>query len=405
MAFTPSPKILENYANVMVNFALGGGEGIKSGDVVRLVANEAAKPLYLEMRRAIWKAGGHVVDTYLVDEDDRYNFSRDFFNLANDEQLDFFPAKLLKGMIEEIDHLVFLLSDADPHALEGIDPKKMMRAGEAMKPWMDWRRVKESAGKFTWSLCLYGTPLMAREAGISQEEYWQQIIDACFLEDADPVAKWREVTADIQKFVQRLNALHIEKLHVVGEDVDLHIKLGEKRAWKGGGGANIPSFEIFTSPDWRGTEGWIKFNVPLYRYGNLVEGIRLEFKEGRVVNATATKNEAVIKEMVATANADKVGEFSLTDNRHSQISKFMAETLYDENIGGPFGNSHIAVGSSFHDCYDGNPGTVSKEEWERLGYNDSSVHTDMMTTADRTVTATLPDGSERVIYKDGQFQI
>lgn len=405
MAYTPSKSILENYANVLINFALGGGTGIKKGEVVRLVANEAAKPLYLAVRRAIWKAGGQVIDQYLVDEDDRYNFSRDFFELASDEQLEYFPEKFMRGMVEEMDHLVFLISEADPHMLEGIDSKKMMRAGEAMKPWLDWRRQKENAGKFTWTLGLYGTPAMAAEAGLSEEEYWQQIIDACFLEDADPIAKWREVTGQIKEIIDRLNSLPIDTLHVRGEDVDLRLKFGEKRRWAGGSGRNIPSFEIFTSPDWRGAEGWIRFNIPLYRYGNLVEGIRLEFKDGRVVKAAATKNQQVLRDMIATKNADKIGEFSLTDRRHSRITKFMAETLYDENIGGRYGNTHIAVGASYHDCYNGDPAKVSAEEWARLGFNSSSVHTDMFSTTDRTVTATMRDGSTKVIYADGQFQI
>jgi aminopeptidase len=124
-----------------------------------------------------------------------------------------------------------------------------------------------------------------------------------------------------------------------------------------------------------------------------------------VVAATATKNEDVITKMIATENADKVGEFSLTDSRHSRITKFMANTLFDENTGGPFGNTHIALGASYHDCYDGDMGNVSKEEWARLGFNDSSVHTDMFSTTDRTVTATLTDGSTKVIYRDGQFQL
>ena len=204
---------------------------------------------------------------------------------------------------------------------------------------------------------------------------------------------------------QRLNSLPIERLHVEGEDVDLHITLGERRQWVGGSGRNIPSFEIFTSPDWRGTEGWIAFNQPLYRYGNLVKGIRLRFADGRVVEASAEQNEQVITEMVATENADKVGEFSLTDRRFSRITKFMAETLYDENVGGPFGNTHIALGKSYHDCYAGDPGSVAHAEWERLGFNESSVHTDIVSTTDRSVTATLSDGTERVIYAGGEFQL
>jgi hypothetical protein len=108
--------------------------------------------------------------------------------------------------------------------------------------------------------------------------------------------------------------------------------------------------------------------------------------------------------MVATENADKVGEFSLTDRRFSRITKFMAETLYDENVGGPFGNTHIALGKSYHDCYAGDPASVvTPEEWERLGFNESSVHTDIVSTTDRTVTATAaPTASEQVIYAFGR---
>jgi len=405
MSYTPSAEILEKYANVLVNFALGGGEGIKTGDVVYVTANETAKPLFMELRKAIWRSGGHVISNFLVDEEDRYNFSKDFFTEASDQQLAFFPEKYFRGLVDQADHQVTILSDADPHAFEGIDPKKMMRTGEAIKPWRDWRNEKENAGQFTWTLALYGTPAMAAEANLTEAEYWQQIIDACFLEEADPIAKWRSVEAEIKEFMGKLNDLKIEKLHVEGEDVNMWVKLGPERRWMGGSGRNIPSFEIFTSPDWRGMEGWIRFNMPLYYHGSVVEGIKLEFKDGLVSKATATKNEAVIKEMVAAPNADKVGEFSLTDRRHSRITKFMAHTLFDENTGGPFGNTHIALGMAYHDCYDGDPGTVTKERWAELGYNDSSVHTDMFSTTDRTVTATLPDGSEKVIYKGGQFQV
>ena len=189
-----------------------------------------------------------------------------------------------------------------------------------------------------------------------------------------------------------------------GEDADLTIKIGERRAWMGGSGRNIPSYELFTSPDWRGTEGWIRFNQPLYRYGNLITGIELKFEQGRVVEAKAKENEPILKEMIATEGADKIGEFSLTDSRFSRITRFMAETLFDENMGGEFGNTHIALGKSYHDCYDGDSADLNDEALaEKLGYNDSSVHTDIISTTNRTVTATLPDGSKKVIYRDGQF--
>ena len=403
--YQPAQRTLERYADVLVNFALNSGRGVKKGEVVHLVCYEAAKPLFIELKRAILKAGAHVISDYRPDSGDRFPFDRDFFELAKSHQLKFFPRAYARGLVDAADHAIFIASEADPHALQGIPPKKIMRRGLAWKPYMDWRRDKENAGKYTWTIGLYGTAAMAKEAGLSLKEYWAQIIKACFLDRRNPIGEWKKVYTELEKTRIKLNKLQIERLRVKGPDADLTVHLGKKRQWMGGSGRNIPSFELFTSPDWRGTDGWIRFNQPLYRYGVLIEGIELWFKNGRVVKATARKNERVLKEMVATKDADKIGEYSLTDRRFSRITKFMAETLYDENRGGPQGNTHLALGKSYHDCYTGDPGTVSADEWERLGFNDSSVHTDIISTAPRTVTATLTDGRERVIYTDGRFTI
>jgi aminopeptidase len=147
---------------------------------------------------------------------------------------------------------------------------------------------------------------------------------------------------------------------------------------------------------------WIQ---PLYRYGNLVRGIRLRFSEGRVVEVSAEENERVLTEMIATEGADRIGEFSLTDRRFSRITRFMAQTLYDENMGGEFGNTHIALGRAYQDAYEGDPSSLSKAQWEALGFNSSSVHTDVVSTSDRTVTAQLRGGEQRVIYRGGEFQL
>jgi aminopeptidase len=405
MSYTPPAEVLERYAAVLVDFALGSGRGVQPGEVVRVVAPESAKPLYAALNRAVWRAGGHVIGGYQPDDDHAYNLARDFLASAGEAQLEHFPARYMRGLVDEMDHQVSVLADADPHALDTVDPGRIMRRGEAMRPLLDWRGEKENAGRFTWTLGLYGTPAMAAEAGMSLEEYWQQIVHACYLDEEDPVARWREVGERLDETRRQLNELDIERLHVEGEDVDLWISLGERRRWLGGRGRNIPSFEIFTSPDWRGTQGWIYCNQPLYRYGNLVKGVRLQFTDGRVTEASAEQNERVLKEMIATAGADRIGEFSLTDRRYSRIERFMAHTLYDENVGGSFGNTHIAVGRSYQDAYDGDPAELAEEEWERLGFNQSSVHTDVVSTTDRRVTARLRTGGERVIYAGGEFQL
>ena len=408
--YLPSDTILKKYADVLVNFALGGGKGIKKGDVVRVSCSESAKPLYIAVCNSIVDAGGHVIAHYGPDDehgDKRRNISvsRHFYEHAKPHQLDFFPKKYLKGLVGEMDHSLFILAEKDPHALKGVDGKKIMRRGLALKPFMDWRHEKEWKGKFTWTIALYGTPAMAKEAGLSEKEYWDQIIKACFLDEKDPIAKWKSVYRDIEKYRTRLNKLSpkIDRLHATGEDMDIWYTLGEKRAWHAGSGRNIPSFEIFTSPDWRGTNGWIRVNQPLYRYSNKITGIQLWFKDGKVVKSKAVTNEKLLKEMIATEGANKIGEYSLTDRRHSRITKFMAETLFDENMGGRYGNSHIALGMSYRDTYAGDVSKLTDKEAKRLGFNDSSVHTDVVSTTDRTVTAHLKDGKTKVIYKDGKF--
>jgi aminopeptidase len=398
--YTVSEEILDKYADVLINFALGGGVGVQAGETVLLQVPECAKPMLLSLRRAVMKAGAHSIVQLIPDD-----MTREFFELASDEQLSFFPEKYMRGLVDQMDHSVYMLAETDKHELKGIEPSKIMAFQKSRRPYMDWRNEKECAGKYSWTLGMYGTQAMADEVGLSVEEYWGEIIKACYLDDEDPVGKWKELSLKIDEIKSKLDALRIEKLHIEAEGTDLWIQLGDYRRWLGGSGRNIPSFELFISPDWRGTEGYIQFTEPLYRYGVLIKDAYLRFEKGRVVEARASENQAMLKEMIAQENADKVGEFSLTDARFSRITKFMGETLYDENVGGVNGNTHIAVGSAYKDSFTGDPSSVSKEKWVELGYNDSVVHTDIVATSNRVVTAYLKDGSEMVIYRDGQFQI
>jgi len=309
--YQPSQEILDKYAEVLVNFALNSGEGIKKGEVVFLQVSEIAKPLLISLRRAVLKSGAHPIIHYLPDD-----MSKEFFELAEDSHLNFFPDKYLKGKIEQADHFISIISETNKQELKDIDPKKIMMRSKTFKPYMDWRNEKENKGKFTWALALYGTEAMAKEANLNLEEYWNEIIKACYLDFENPVEKWKEISEEICRVRTKLNELKIEKLHIKSENIDLIVWLGKNRKWVGCPGRNIPSFEIFISPDCRLTEGKIKFNQPLYRYGNIITGISLEFKEGKVVNFSADRNENVLKEMILSdEGSNKIGEFSLTDSR------------------------------------------------------------------------------------------
>lgn len=393
-----SQQLLDKYADVLIRFALGSGQGIKRNEVVFCLVPDVAKPFYGSLQGAILRSGGQPMMRLLAT-----GYNRQFYELANHDQLTFFPERYFKARVNLIDHYVGIIAEDDPFELQGIEPKKIIASLEAKKKLRDWQNDKEYKGKFTWTTALWGTPAMAKAAGLTETAYWEQIIKACFLDFPNPIKKWQEVLIEQNRVREKLNKMAIDQVHIQAKNTDLWLKLGQKRQWVGGNGRNIPSFEIFTSPDWRGTRGYIAFNQPLYRYGNRIEGIRLQFSKGKIVAATAVKGEKLLKAMIERPNADKVGEFSLTDARLSRITKFMANTLFDENMGGNFGNTHIAIGMSYKDAFFGDPRKLNKKLARTLGFNDSGEHTDMISTEDRQVTALLQDESEVIIYQDGKF--
>ncbi len=397
-------SLLKKYAQVMVQYALNNGQGINKGDTVFLVGQECAKDLFIAIAKEIYLAGGNLITHYLPNNLRDNSLIRFLLENGSDEQISFFAKPYWQGVVEATDHILFIISEPDIHYLEGLPSPKISMMNSSRAPYMKMREKKEQEGKLSWSLCLYGTQSMANEAGLSLEEYWDQIIEACYLREDDPVKKWKTVQKEIEDIKDKLDALEIEKLHIKGDDVDLHVQIGAHRKWLSGGGKNIPSFEIFTSPDWRGTNGTINFNQPLYYSGKRISGVSLTFENGVVVASSATENEDALKEMIAQENADKVGEFSLTDKRHSRITKFMATTLFDENMGGSFGNTHIALGNAYKDTFTGDMSTVTDEQWTEMGYNSCpKVHTDIISTSNRTVTARLRNNTEKIIYKGGQF--
>lgn len=398
--YQPNKVLLKNYADILVKFALNSGKGVGEGEVVQLVVPDTAKPMLGALYQSLLEAGAHPIVRFLPT-----GLDKTFYCLANKKQLTFFPKKYLKERVNLIDHSIGIIAEHDLHELENVDPRKIMVSAESTKQVREWLNNKEYSGKFTWTLALFGTEAMAKEARLTLKDYWIQIIKACFLDYQNPIAQWEKIFKEQKRIKKALNQLPINKLHVSGKSVDLWIKMGDRRKWVGGSGRNIPSFEIFTSPDWRGTSGSIAFNQPLYRYGNIIEGVRLEFQNGKVILASAKKGEKTLKEMIKRKNAEKIGEFSLTDSRASRITKFMANTLFDENIGGKYGNTHIALGMSYKDTLDGDPNSLSNADWERLGFNDSGEHCDIISTENRVVTAYLNNNKKVIIYQNGMFVI
>src|ERR1044072_8753521 len=200
-AYQPSPEILQKYADVLVKFALNDGKGIRKGEVVLIQVPESAKPMYVPLRNTVLKAGAFPIMHFLPDG----VHMADVFNLSNEEQLSFFPDKYFRGLVDQCDHSIHIISEADKYELKQVDPKKIFTRSKAFKPYQDWRHAKESAGKFNWTLAMYGTPAMANDVSMSLKEYWDEIIKACYLDQPDPVGMWRQTMLELERIRAELN--------------------------------------------------------------------------------------------------------------------------------------------------------------------------------------------------------
>lgn len=329
---------------------------------------------------------------------------RIFFEKADNRQLVFQPPGE-KELLEHLNGAIYLHAPASLTHLAHIDPKKIGKAAVARKPLRNILDQREERGVFGWTLCMLPTPALAKQAKLTERQYANQIIKACYLNSDDAVEEWKTIHKHAVGLKQWMNRMDVAYYHIESQSVDLKITPGHHRKWIGLSGHNIPSFEIFLSPDWRGTQGVYVANQPCFRSGNYVEGLRLEFKKGKVVKIDAEEGkDFAMKQVAMDKGACRVGEFSLTDKRFSKIDRFMAHTLFDENYGGRYGNCHIALGASYADTFDGKPAELTPDRKRKLGFNDSALHWDLVNTEKKTVTAHLTSGGKVVVYEKGMFQ-
>jgi aminopeptidase len=394
-------KQLDNYAGVLIWGMRKARKGVyKKNDIVivrydlpalRLAEILQGRLLDLGLQPVVRMLGTSVME-------------RTFFVRANAAQLVFEPPGE-KALYGSLNGSIFLHAPESLTHLHDIDSARIAKSVIARKPLRDIMFKREEQGKLGWTLCTFPTSRMAKHAGLSLRQYAAQVARACYLDARDPVRAWEDIYRSAQEIKRWLNSLQIKTYRVESRHMDVQIAHGEKRRWIGISGHNIPSFELFISPDWRGTDGVYYADQPSFRSGNYVKGVRLEFKRGCAVRVAAQQGrEFTEKQLRMDRGANRVGEFSLTDTRFSKIDRFMADTLYDENYGGAFGNCHLAVGSSYSDTYDGNPAGLTPRRKQQLGFNDSALHWDLVNTEDKTVTATLKSGKKMVIYEKGQFK-
>ena len=358
-------------ADILVNYSTK----VQPGDWVRIMADIPAMPLVNELYKLILKAGGLPSASFVPDQ-----LTETYLVHANDEQLQWLTPDA-QMVIEKVDVLLSVQAPENTRALSGIDPKRQQMQQLARKEWLEVYRKRSASGDLRWNITNFPCLALAQDADMSLSDYEDFIYKATFADQDDPVAVWQNIHTEQQKKVDWLAGK--KTFQIKGKYADISMSIDGRGFINSSGDKNMPSGEVYTSPVEDSVNGWVEFTYPAIRLGREVEGVRLEFKDGKVIKASAEKNEAYLLEVLNTdEGASYLGELGIGTN--FGIDRFTKSILYDEKIGGSF---HLALGSGF----------------EQIGgQNKSTVHWDLICDA-RKDTEMLVDGE--LFYKNGKFQI
>ncbi|ASN81751.1 aminopeptidase [Deinococcus ficus] len=403
---------LRNYARLAVRVGLG----VKPGQRVLVQAPvETAKLARLVVREA-YAAGASFVDVRWDDDD--VQLAR--FELAPDGTFDTISRWRVDAETETADAggAVIAIRATNPNLLANVDAK---RVSTYQKAWATYRQpysAQVMTNRLNWNLISAPVAdwaaLMFPDASAEEavEKQWDAIFAATRADLPDPVAAWEEHLAHLKGRREALNAKQYAALHFRGGETDLTVGLADNHLWGGGaadttGGitftANIPTEEVWTAPHRERVDGVVVSTKPLSYSGVLIDGIRIEFRDGRIVDASARQGEAALKEMISTdEGSHRLGEVALVPHS-SPISRsglFFYNTLYDENAA-----SHIAIGRAYRFNVAGGV-DMTDEQFAQAGGNDSLTHVDWMIGSDQIdVDGITKDGNREPVMRGGEFVI
>lgn len=364
------PRVVK-WADVLVNYS----NSIQPGEWALIQAPVVAMPLVREVYRAVLRAGG-----YPSVQLSGGGLQEIFYKEANDEQLEWISPFHKMG-IEQTDAIFSIWGDENTRALSNIDPAKMAKAQAAQRDVFTLFMKRMAGKEVKWVGTQFPTQAHAQEAEMSLSEYEDFVLRAMLLEEDDPAAAWRAVSEKQQTKVDWLKGR--QRVTVKSANCDLSLSIEGRLFDNACGKENMPDGEIYTSPVEESVNGWVRFTYPAIYRGRSVEGVELHFEDGKVVKATAEKNEAFLRsQLEVDRGASYLGEFAIGTN--FGIKNYTGEILFDEKIGGTI---HVALGAGFP---------------ELGGKNESGVHWDMICDM-RTGGEIHVDGE--LFYKDGQFVI
>jgi len=403
---------LDRLAEVAVRIGLN----LREGQELVLTAPTDALPLVRLITAHAYKAGAKLVTTFY--SDDATTLAR--YQHAPDASFDYAPEWLQAAIATAFKSGAarMAITGANPALLAQQDPAKVSRANiaasKASKPAMELITRHE----INWTIVAAATPAWAAlvfpndPPELALGRLWDAIFATSRITSADPVATWQEHGANLKKRVDLLNAkrFHSLRFHTPDGATDLTVGLADQHLWAGGGTTagngvycqpNIPTEECFTTPHKDRVNGVVTASKPLSHQGTLIENIRCTFKDGKIVEATATKGQEAINKLISTDDgARRLGEVALVPHNSpiAQSGILFWNTLFDENAA-----SHIALGQAYSTCLIGGE-KMSNEELSALGANESLIHVDwMIGGATMNVDGLSADGSAEPLIRAGDW--
>ncbi len=356
------PRVIQ-HARILVRYSIRA----KSREIVTLNGPPEAEPLIVAAHEELLKAGVYpavrMAPEACTDALFRHGKPHHFDTVS----------KLETAAARPVDGLIRIMASSNTRALSDADPRKQARLFRAT------RGLRQTLLKKKWVLTLHPTPAYAQDADMSLNAFEDFVYRSMMADEPNPIAAWKGLARKNQRLIQRLR--RADRIRIVGRDTDLTLSVKGRTFINSTGTHNMPCGEIFTGPVEPSAEGHIRYDYPVCHAGREIDGIRLVFRKGTVVEATAEKNQKFLRAMLdMDPGARRLGELGIGTNY--RIQRFIKNILFDEKIGGTV---HLALGQSYA---------------ETGGRNRSALHWDMIKDL-RKGGALYVDG--KVFQKDGKF--
>lgn len=363
------PRIVK-LAKLLVHYSLE----LKKGDYMLLEAYDLAAPLVREVFREAIKTGAYVDTNIFLP-----GITEIFYKEASNEQLQY-VSPYIKFKAENYNAFLLIYGQYNFKELTNIPGDKIQTLAQATREVnLKLMRRMSDRNDLKWCGTLFPWHAGAQEAEMSTEEYEDFVYTSGNLHLDDPISAWKELSTKQERLCSLL--LHKKSLRILSENTDLKMDITGRKWINCDGKENFPDGEIFTCPHIGSVEGHIKFSYPVILLGKEIDGIYIEFKEGKAVKAHADKGEDFLRSLLEIdEGARYCGEFGIGTNY--SIKKFTKNILFDEKIGGTV---HIATGNAFP---------------EAGGENVSGVHVDMVCDMNKSGEIYADD---ELIYKHGKF--